>query len=126
MEQPTSKELSDWFASEGMWQKVQSPDGFMYLREGADYTYVWVESSVDMDLEKHYLLDVRVSIGTAEIRHFLYVNIDAWDGTVIRYEKFNDEIEFFSKTGHEERFRNGMHKFTDLVADHHWQDRVPQ
>lgn len=126
MREPTSKEIADWFASEGFWNKIQGPSGFLYLREGTDYTYVWVESNIDFDLEKHYLLDVRVGIGESEVRHFLYVHIDAWDGAVIRYIKFNDEIEYFSKTGHEKRFRNGMKKFVGLVADHHWRERATQ
>lgn len=119
MIEPTSQELANWFFSSGTWRKQQGPDGFDYSKDNGGYVYIWIMAHVDMDLEQHYLLDVRVSQPDDkwEDRHFLYVRIDGWDGITNKYEVVGDTVHSnASPEVHLNRHKHGLHTFADLVV----------
>ena len=127
MEKPTNEELANWFVESGSWRKVQGADGFEYAREGNEYLYIWVMAHVDLDLEQHYLLDVRTNEARAEgdweHRIFLYVFVDGWSGdtdckVVGEQVSFNADIDV-----HQKRLHDGLHEFVDTVTNTHFRNR---
>lgn len=88
-------------------------DGIDLWRDERDYCYLWVETFVDMDLHKAYLLDVRTNIDTppgelGEVRDFLFVLVGILDGK-FDVEWHNKPINFAAPyEEHRERFAEGM------------------
>lgn len=89
-------------------------DGIDLFRDGADYCYLWVDTTIDFDMWMAYLLDVRTSVGNPhptdkfnETRDYLFLIAGA--GDMFDVEWHNQPIRFDAPAdAHWERHRVGV------------------
>jgi hypothetical protein len=102
---PSGVGIAHYFMEELRAQR-QGADGFPLWREGNDYCYLWVLSSIDLDYVETYLLDIRTNIGGTETRDFLKVEMI---GIRIECEWHNEPIAFRAPwLEHEARMNRGL------------------
>lgn len=115
---PSGLDIAHYFVEETD-HRNPGYDGISLWREDRDYSYVWMESFVDLDMWHAYLLDVRTNIGTphgeiGESRDYLYVFHGA--GGRFDVEWHNQPIDFGAETdAHWSRFEKGMAWFASRI-----------
>lgn len=87
-------------------------DGIGLWREGRDYCYLWVTATVDHDMWRAYLLEVRTNIGGTESRDHLYLAAGTDD--LFEVEWHNKPIDFGAPLDdHIDAHRSAMRWFVE-------------
>jgi hypothetical protein len=66
--------IVDWFTSNRLYRdSLVSHDGYEFCRVDGTYGYIWISSSVDLDYEAAWLVDVRTHDGQSESRRHMAI-----------------------------------------------------
>lgn len=110
-------DMARWFLTEhAAGSAIHGPDGIEVSREGCTYTYLWLDATVNDDVQMHYLLDVRTDSGAGETRDCLYVT-DGFDGFECEWRnkpiRWDAAVEAHIENGYEQ-----LRWFIGLVDEH--------
>lgn len=116
LEIPDGVSIAHWFVEEG--PKEHGCEGIdLYRGEGREYCYLWITSTVDMDMNFFWLLDIRTAPTGAdfdESRDFLFVA--SMSGRGVECEWFNRPVAFLA-TGeaHQDHLWDGLGWFRSRI-----------
>ena len=89
-------------------------DGIDLYREGRDYCYLWVETTVDLDMWLAYMLDIRTHVNGTETRDYLFVFVGAGNRFDVEWHQ-KPEITFAPDREPWERFESGMARLASFI-----------
>lgn len=122
LEVPAGVDIARWFVDE-VPNKTHGCEGIdLWRGEDTNYCYLWITSTVDLDMSYYWLLDIRTSVSGVpfgETRDFLFVASGAGAGIdPFACEWFNHPIQFSAPAEqHRQHLADGLEWFASRVTE---------